>query len=887
MYNAIGQEWNQPFHPLRTPHLGRIGRKNYVRIDTGIRWVALATMGVALMSTGTTQAKETRRDVFVRFGAPAGGTGARDRPYSSIQEMVDKYECDWGQVFLYPGVYRENVDIHRSRFWFFPAQQYGVVLEGTMRIRRPGIFVRGIDIRSKGDAIILESEASGCQIQQCRIYAVGEGSAGVRMTAGVSGCLISDNTIDLRESTGEDRTGIDVVCAPGAEGNRLDHNRVAGCDTAVRVAGESAATDTGLLLTSNRFIGCPVGLDLAGGAASGRFNRFERCTNASLRVSAGRHRLDAARFENGVGVQIGGGETVLVNALFAAPNTTAAEVTKGVLSILHGTIWRESGAGPLLRVLPDATLRLEQSILSAPTPTLFEGTLTTVADRPNLLATGANPAGTGVSSPGFRNPASGDFTVSSSSPAAKRGRLLAACRTDASGAGRPREQYTLGAFEVPVPPDTGQVAQLTLDRCTPEGIAETFRQLYPGDTLELPAGRFDIGTVGLTAAGREEAPITLRASSTGETVLVHSRIVLEGCDWVTLEGIVFENPPGPGVVLGAYTRYCTVRGCRIERASKGGGGALSISGPGSMHNLIEGNRIALNRGGVGVHINCQRHNWHQTVRGNTISGCYYGIQTGGGSYPTAPPGYDVIEGNTFHHNWKDGIHTKSTDTIIVGNHVHHNGSGGITTRYGARNVIVGNWITDNGGHGMRIHSPSHFILNNIVCRNGGNGIYAASWPGSKASNFPFNFEPYYEPPREVWIAHNTLHGNRKAAIFADNGAWLNVLRNVICGTGKAHSGLQFAIGGVARQADFNLYWQAEAPLLREYEGGRFDRVLEPRFADLDGDDYRPVENSAAHGFPNLPDALHEILRGASPAGVKLPDHVGANLGPPPGGRIVK
>ena len=836
------------------------------------------------MSALVARAETTRRDVFVRFGAPAGGTGERERPYSSIQEMVEKHESDWGQVFLYPGVYRENVDIHRGRFWFYPAQQYGVVLEGSIRIRRPGIYVRGIDIRSQGNAIVLGPEASGCQIQQCRIYAVGTGAAGVQVAAGVRDCLISDNTIDLRGSDGSECTGIDVVCAPGAGGSRLDHNRMAGCATGVRVSGTGTEGDAALLVTSNRFIGCAVGMDLGGGAVSGRFNRFEHCADISLRVSAGRHRLDAERFENGAGIDIAGGETELLNALFAAPHATAATVSKGVLCILHGTLWRQSGGEPLLRVLPDATLRLEQSILSAPGPDLLEGALVTAADRPNLLAAGSDHSGAGASCPGFRDPAAGDFWVGPSSPAAQRGRQMSGCRTDATGAGRSRDRCTLGAFEVTGASGAGRAVRLTPERCTADGLTETVRGLCPGDTLDLPAGRYEIGTVTLRAAGSEDSPVTLRGAANLETVLVRSRIVLDGCHRVTIEGVAFEDPDGPGIVLGAYTRYCTVRGCRIKRARKGGGGALSISGPGSMHNLIEGNQISLNRGGVGIQINCQRHNWRQTVRGNTVSGCYYGIQTGGGSYPTAPPGYDVIEGNTFHHNWKDGIHTKSTDTIIVGNHVHHNSGSGVTTRYGARNVIVGNWITDNGAHGMRLHSPSHFVLNNVVCRNADNGIYASSWPGAKEGEFPFNFEPSYEPPREVWIAHNTLHANRKAAILADNGAWLSVMRNVICGTGQHDSGLQFAAGGVARQADFNLYWQAEAPLLREYEGGRFDQVLQPRFVDADADDYRPAKDSPARGFPRLPDALSEVLRGAAPAGVMLPDHVGANLGPPPDGR---
>jgi len=43
---------------------------------------------------------------------------------------VDRHDADWGQVFLMPRVYEEDVDVDRGRFWFFPAQQYGVELCG-------------------------------------------------------------------------------------------------------------------------------------------------------------------------------------------------------------------------------------------------------------------------------------------------------------------------------------------------------------------------------------------------------------------------------------------------------------------------------------------------------------------------------------------------------------------------------------------------------------------------------------------------------------------------------------------------------------------------------------------------------------------------------------
>ncbi len=301
-------------------------------------------------------------------------------------------------------------------------------------------------------------------------------------------------------------------------------------------------------------------------------------------------------------------------------------------------------------------------------------------------------------------------------------------------------------------------------------------------------------------------------------------------------------------MFGPYCRNSAVINCVAIRTAEGGGNAISVQGPGSQHLLFEGNTIELNHGAVGINFACQRFNWRQTLRGNDISGCFYGVQTGGGSYPTAPPGYHIIEGNTFHDNWKDGVHTKGTDQIIVGNHFYNNTGHAITTRYGARNVIVGNWIHDNG-HGIRLHSPSHFVINNLIYNNRGRGIHAASWPGGQEADYPYNFEPSYEPPHEVWIAHNTIVGNGDTPIDANVGARLMILRNIIVGNDPSKPAIAFARGSAARQVEGNLYWQALRPVLREYEGGSFERVADPMFVDPESSHTCSPTHRAASRWP--------------------------------------
>lgn len=842
----------------------------------------LLAAGCAIALTMITRPGAGDDQFWVRPGVEPGGSGTQiDDPVPTIQEVIDRFEGPRCYVFLHPGVYTEDVVIESGSVWLRPVERYGgVTIEGSITIASEGVILRGFDFRSEGSAIILADGAGGVQILQSRILSVGEGEAGIEIIGeNVANVFLGDNIVDLRDGEGEGRAGIRIHAAEGVSGIRAYHNQIAGCETGIAISAENGQTEGEFTLGSNRLIENAIGLEILAPGVTARRNSLLNNTVAGIHVGAGPTLIEANRMIGDEVAVISRAEGVdLTSNVIANPRSRAIEVQSGSALLLHNTIHAdEDTEAPLIELAEGASARARHNIVSGP------GELISVAGELNAFRNlfsheaAVDDEGATVGDPGFVAAHNQDYRIRADSPAAHAAEAVE-IDSDAAGIGRPWGiMASIGAYEVEGEP--GREARTFYvapgaeagdgSRQQPLGaITEALAYVLPGETILVLPGECEPGEVRITRSGTPGAPITIRSERPHEAKMAATVFHLSNCSHVRIEGFDFTGFDGVRPIqCGAYVNHCEFVNNVFAREEEGGG-AIGISGPGSTHNLIEGNRIALTRGGVGIQISCQRYNRHQTIRGNHISGCYYGVQTGGGSYPTAPPGYNVIEDNVFHENWKDGIHTKSTDDIIRNNHFHGNASYAITTREGARNVIVGNWIHDNG-NGIRLHSPSHFVVNNVIFRNWGFGIYSH-----------YTALQHYEQGYELWIAHNTIWRNGRDQVFLGYGAQAMVLRNIIAGADPNRHGIVRESGGVIRQADANLFFNLRPPLLREYEGGLHDRSLDPLLRDPEGGDLRPSAESPARDMPQLGDALAAVLSSA-PAGVPLPDHIGSNLGPPP------
>jgi len=835
---------------------------------------------VSVLLLATQAEARTRRDVWVKLGA-TGGDGTRAKPYGGLQEAVDRHDKDWGQVFVCPGVYAEDVVVERDGLWFFPAFQYDVVLQGSITIRGNGICLRGFTFRSRERAIVVGAAARDCRLQNNRVLSLADGGVGIQIE---NAARAYGNVIDLRKTDAKDTIGFRIVVPASGDGPRLDHNRVAGVDRgivveAARGSGGGGASHAVSHFTNNTVVDCRIGMSAGAPSAIVKYNTIRSCSATGLVASGLRCRIEAnTLFRNGSsGLRIVGTEVeVFNNVIYGNASVgTALDTGADQVDVRHNTFHMNGPGGKTSVTVGEGTSGvIAANILSGP------GALIQVSGQwriaGNLVSHGEakhKDQDVVIGDPLFVRPEIGDFHVRPKSPAISAAPPSSDVRQDRDGVGRPlSEPSEIGAYAAPRTPRSRRTIYVTVgakaggdgseERPFPT-IVQAVRGLGPGDTVVVAKGRY-AEKLTIARSGTPNAPIVIRSEPRHAAEIDQGRITLDDCTHVRIEGFLFRSCPG-GVVFGPNARHDVVAGCHLTTLKGKADSTISISGPAASSNVIE-NCVFVGEGRrrVAIQLACQCWNQHAVIRRNTISGYYYAVQTGGGSYPTAPPGYHVVEECDLFGNG-DGVHAKMTDGIIRNNHVHHNSAHGVTVRYGARQLIEGNRIHHNG-RGIRLHSPSHLVRNNVVYANKNGGILLTVKMG----------EPSYEPPSSNFIVNNTFWGHREPTIRIEQGARCAILRNILVGGSPegwlilredSQSRSPGEMSGAIRMADFNLYHNGRMPLLREYEGGEHDLYVDPMLVAPEKGDFRLAKDSPArNAIPADWTALPPIPFGADADG---------------------
>jgi hypothetical protein len=284
---------------------------------------------------------------------------------------------------------------------------------------------------------------------------------------------------------------------------------------------------------------------------------------------------------------------------------------------------------------------------------------------------------------------------------------------------------------------------------TPETLPAALEKANPGDTLVLADGVYK-GGVFMKRSGTADAPILIKAAGKsavfdgGDTCLQ-----LEGANWVTVEGIRFQNASTAGmkVRMGDLpeAEHLTIRNCTFADNQKWG--------------IITSH-----------------------VRYFTIENCEsFGAKIEHGIYVANSGDYPVVRSNRVHDNAGNGLHMNGDPEM---------GGDGIISNA----VVEGNVIYSNGargGSGVNLtHVQDSLFRNNLLYNNlaGGFTLYYDTGGDSHASkrNQVYNNTVYFRPGEgKLCLVF------RKAATgcTAKNNVFFGGKRGTICAEPSCFDGL--------------------------------------------------------------------------------------------------
>ena len=376
-------------------------------------------------------------------------------------------------------------------------------------------------------------------------------------------------------------------------------------------------------------------------------------------------------------------------------------------------------------------------------------------------------------------------------------------------------------------------------------------------------------------------PLELAAPETGKVVILASSWKLVDCTYLIIEGLEFRNSPHSVIHLGRRSSHVAIRDCVFVNCppsdpdGRGWHAGITGSGPEANDILIENNVFDRRPNRDWHHRECDVINpfeggWSKrwVIRRNKIAG-YEKMQLGAGGRPDhstlgSPPTYHIVEDNEI-FECNRGIHVKSSDNIFRRNYIHDLVPGyardwvGMMNRGGNRNVYDGNLVMDCPYAGILVLDTDNTVVNNVFVRCDTGVLVAYREFGAV-------------PAENTRVLHNTIVDSARAvqvepmcsAMIYNNIIWNGAAFRArprtapaIVGAGSGIFPLEkltwplfqrftYTDPGTVR-AGYNLYWNAEPPYLRNYEGGHGNVRAEPLFVDPENGDYRLAPQSPARG----------------------------------------
>ena len=244
--------------------------------------------------------------------------------------------------------------------------------------------------------------------------------------------------------------------------------------------------------------------------------------------------------------------------------------------------------------------------------------------------------------------------------------------------------------------------------------------LQPGDTA-LQKGGTTSGGLAITASGTSSHPITIGSYGNGQAQM-SGTVVLDGAQYVTVNGLDLSAGNQFGVMLTNSASNCTVQNCDIHGNLAG----VYIDNGSANSDTIANNQI----------------------HDNDTSGIWFNGASASASSPA------VVSGNTIYRNGQEGISLYGSYVTINGNTVVNNGIsdlpgasaihviGSATSAFGNNNIITNNVVADQfdnssfdgNGIDLDLWSGQNIVSNNLIFGNSGSGIVALSSGGNLIQN---------------------------------------------------------------------------------------------------------------------------------------------------------